>query len=236
MGQYQQWLRYREIEQQLRMQIETLETELVELQARARSLEESDSSLDVDAGHGDNELLRLLSLAMRLDVHTSYRASEPASNNGAASSAPTFTNAGAEVARSGEQREPAGAEESFSPTLFTWGRPSDFGPQEMPATAQQPTSEGLSFSSLPSPLPRTGLELLPEDIAAFFEEHSQTDPQLEIPWWQRQGASPANVHNSGLIDQQDMRNKHEVERWFERWRRQPAQPAQSENQGETPHE
>jgi hypothetical protein len=72
-------------------------------------------------------------------------------------------------------------------------------------------------------------------MAAFFDEHGQTDPQLVLPWWQQQEVASANIHGSGLIDQQGLRNKHEIERWFERWRRQPAQPIQPENQGETPH-
>ena len=29
------------------------------------------------------------------------------------------------------------------------------------------------------------IELLPEDMIAFFDEHEQTDPQLELPWWLR---------------------------------------------------
>lgn len=240
MGQYQQWLRYREIEQQLRMQVESLEAALAELQARARSLEENDSCVDGTTGDtvdaDNNELLRLLSLAMRLDAHASPMQSKPTPANSAASSSPAFINEATGAGKPGESGGP-GAGESFSPTLFPWGGLPAFGAQEMPAAAQQPIFEWASPSS---PLPQSGIELLPEDMAAFFDEHSQTDPQLGLPWWQhQQEATPANMHSSSPIDQQDLRNKHEIERWLERWRRQPAQPSQSyqsENQGDTQHE
>jgi hypothetical protein len=238
MGQYQQWLHYREIERRLRMQVETLEAELAELQARARSLEENDSCADDATGDtgdtGNNELLRLLSLAMRLDAHASSGERKPASTNGAASSSPAFINEATGAGKPVESREPAepGAGESFSPTLFPWGGLPDFGPQEMPFAAEQPIFEWASPSSPPSSLPQSGIELLPEDMGAFFDEHSQTDSRLELPWWQQEIAS-ANIHSSSPIDQQGLRYKHEIERWLERWRRQPAQP---ENQGDTRHE
>jgi hypothetical protein len=231
MGQYQQWLHYREVKRQLHAQIESLEAELAELEARARSFEETDASVDGDTS--DNELFRLLSLATRLDTHTSSRESEPATTNGVASSPPTSMNEATAA------REP-GAAESFSPPFFGWSLPPDFSPQEEPAAA--PAFEGPS----PSPLPQPGIELLPEDMTAFFDEYSQTDPQLGLPWWQEPPpvASP-NMHGSAPVDQQGLRNKHEIERWIERWHRhpaqstqptQPTQPAQSKNLGERSHE
>ncbi len=43
MGHYQQWLHYREVEQQLQTQLETLKQELLQLQARAQCLEQQGS-------------------------------------------------------------------------------------------------------------------------------------------------------------------------------------------------
>ena len=40
MGHYQQWLHYREVEQQLQTQLETLKQELLQLQARAQGRQE----------------------------------------------------------------------------------------------------------------------------------------------------------------------------------------------------
>ena len=266
MGQYQQWLHYREVKRQLHTQIESLEAELAELEARARSFEETDASVDGDASN--NELFRLLSLATRLDTHISFEEREPAATNGAASSPPT------DMDEAYEAREPAAAE-NFSLPFFGWGLPPDFSPQEESVAA--PIFEGLPPAPQPSPLPPPGIELLPEDITAFFDEHSQTDPRLELPWWQESPpvASPdmygsaavdelpwwqepppvappdPDMHSSAPVDQQGLRNKQEIERWIERWRRPPAQPtrpdrpdqpnspirpAQPKNQGERSHE
>ena len=252
MGQYQQWLHYREVKQQLHTQIESLSAELAELEARARSFEETDVSVDTDASN--NELFRLLSLATYLDTHISFEERELAATNGAAFSPPTDMD---EVM---EAREP-GAAENFSLPFFGWGLPPDFSLQEESVTA--PPFEGPPSAPQPSPLPPPGIELLPEDITAFFDEHSQTDPQLGLPWWQESApvaspdmpgsapvdelpwwqepppvASPADMHGSAPVDQQGLRNKQEIERWLERWRRhpdrpdRPDRPVQPKQQGE----
>ena len=67
------------------------------------------------------------------------------------------------------------------------------------------------------------MELLPHDMMAFLDEHSQTEPQLELPWWLRNmTTSPeqaANASSTHPIDQESIRTNWSVERWRERWRR-----------------
>jgi hypothetical protein len=59
MGQYQQWLLYREIDQKLRTRLEELETEMAQLQDHARFLEQAGP---------DNEIIRALAANIERDT------------------------------------------------------------------------------------------------------------------------------------------------------------------------
>ena len=62
------------------------------------------------------------------------------------------------------------------------------------------------------------MHLLPEDMFAFFEEHSQTDPQIELPWWLRKITIISKEDDSSKpIDQESIRTNRLVQRWVERW-------------------
>jgi len=53
---------------------------------------------------------------------------------------------------------------------------------------------------------------------AFFEEHEQTDPQLELPWWLRKiTISSKDEQSSKPIDHNTVRTNRLVQRWVERW-------------------
>ncbi len=194
MGQYQQWLQFREKEQQLRAQMERLETELAELQARACLLQEPDAS-------EQNPLLHMLVQAVRL------HASPPVPSVQADQS----LSAAQKLAV--EEQDNAGAEVE-KPTLFPWNGALDL---HLPASRD---------SAVPStPLSHPEIELLPSDMASFFDEHTRTSPQLQSPWWMRQRA-PASTSSKTQAeqrniptDQESMRNNREIERWLERWRR-----------------
>ena len=98
----------------------------------------------------------------------------------------------------------------------------------------------LPSTTLPDPLPITRpastphpeLDLLPEDISAFVDEHTHTAPLRTPPWWLHK--IPANSvaptgssHN--FKDQQSERTNHSVQRWFERWGRS-SDPSQREEE------
>lgn len=57
MGQYQQWLLYREIDQKLQARLEEFEAELAQLQDHARFLEQA-------GPHADNEIIRALAASI----------------------------------------------------------------------------------------------------------------------------------------------------------------------------
>jgi hypothetical protein len=222
MGQYQQWLRYREIEQQLRAHIETLETELADLQARAHLLEETGS-------YEENTLLRLLMLAARLDSQPPAPVQESQSIPG--------SEANSSSSLSPAQGPAVGKHDLVErPALFTWNGLPDFSPPAVSATPQPPEMSGAIPSS---PLPRPEIELLPEDMTPFFDERTQTAPQVQVPWWMRQpitssaAGSIKDVQRNVPRDQGSMRNNRDIERWLERWGRQPAN---HEPQGDTHRE
>jgi hypothetical protein len=72
-------------------------------------------------------------------------------------------------------------------------------------------------------------------MMAFFEEHAQTDPQLELPWWLRNIAiSSKDKQSNRPIDHHSIRTNRLVQRWIERWGRQSSttlKPTGEEEEG-----
>lgn len=189
MGQYQQWLHLREKEQLIRTQIDTLTEELAELQAYARAFEEVENGSYQDANMAENELFRLLSLAIR----------------------PLFPWDRAPGSNSSSQKLPAVAPQP---------QPASRLNQSVPTAPLAPLAPSASLAPLP-PLPHPEITLLPEDMAAFFDEHTQTTPQMRLPWWNRPEA--ATMQGNSPIDEKSERNREEIERWLARWGRQSFQ-------------
>ena len=121
--------------------------------------------------------------------------------------------------------------ETISSALLSWGGLPNFGPQELKETFPD-AEHALPSASNPE------LELLPEDMAAFFDERAQTDPQVELPWWLRNiTISTSSTQGNRPIDQESIRTNRLVQRWIERWGRQSSttfKPAEEE--GEKVHE
>lgn len=121
--------------------------------------------------------------------------------------------------------------ESISSALLSWGGLPNFGPQELKETFPDPEN-ALPSTSHPQS------ELLPEDMAAFFEEHAQTETRVELPWWLRNlTISTSSTQGNLPIDQESIRTNRLVQRWIERWGRQSSttfKPAEEE--GEKAHE
>ena len=120
---------------------------------------------------------------------------------------------------------------SISPALLNWGGLPNFGPREIEGYAPGAENDSSSVS-------HPEIELLPEDMLAFFDEHAHTDPRLELPWWLRKiTVSSNNAEGARPIDQETRRTNRLVQRWIERWGRQSsAAPVPAEQQGEDSYE
>jgi hypothetical protein len=221
MGQYQQWLHYQEVDRRLRAELETLETELAHLQD---SIHENPQAIP-SSSNGEmlheqpafqmhNLIIRLL--ASGLNQHASTGQAENAFSNGPSMHSADKNGVYEQVVplnhdltSTGEDR-PFSNGETISAALMSRGRLPNFGPPE----SQQASSviEQHGEAAIPHP----EIVLLPEDMQAFFDEHSQTDPQHEIPWWLRNVVPGASAES--------MRTNRLVQRWIERRRQLSPQP------------
>jgi hypothetical protein len=108
--------------------------------------------------------------------------------------------------------DPSG--DTISPALRSWGGFPNFEHYDI----KSPSLIGRESSSF---FNHSEIALLPEDMIAFFEEHEQTDPQLELPWWLRNITISSKDEQAGRpIDHNTIRTNRLVQRWIERWGRQ----------------
>jgi hypothetical protein len=194
MGQYQQWLYCREVDQHLHAQLEALEAELSQLQDHANLLEQT-------CPHTDNQIIRALAASIGWEAprtSTSHLESVLAMNSPDAHS----------TARQFPQMIP--------PSLQYWGSLLDISPLEM-----QEAFHNGEESSVPS-TPHSEMVLLPEDLMGVYDEQAQTQPQLELPWWLHNiMVSTGSLERTNPIDQESIRTNRLVQRWLERWGRRP---------------
>ncbi len=236
MGQYQQWLHSRAVDQQLQAQLETLEHELAQLLDSTQSVEQceqqpqdavsSSAQFPEDTAFESSFLATnkiILALAAVLDQQ-------------APSQVDYFTPATA----SANQQVPMPGQpaETISSALFAWSNLPNFETPIVPIeSAMYSTS---NFNSNRDPLQplisNQELALLPEDMSSFIDEHSLTDPRIELPWWLHNISVASGTNNpNGLIDQESIRTNRLVQRWLERWGRQPQSSPQNQ-QWENNHE
>jgi len=191
MGQYQQWLLYREIDQKLRARLEELETALAQLQDHACFLVQA-------SPHSDNAIIRALVAGIERKHNV------PAIKDRRTVVDPDMAE--------GELKQ------RISPSVLDWGGLPDFVPQEM----QEPL-----YNEAKPELPATShseLVLLPENVMDILTEYGQTEPLLELPWWLHNLST--STDRTSPVDQQTIRTNRLVQRWIERWGRQPAPPGQ----------
>ncbi len=230
MGQYQQWLHYREVDHQLRSQLETFERELAQLQYRAQSASQPEQSPH-DAAFSEVDPSEKAALNGSLLAENKIIHALAVSLNG--HSPATLEPTPASNIEHTHKPAPNTSDESISSALFAWSSLANFEnpslPVEVPTASSQPFNPNAGQSLPPiSPTPRIPHEdmtLLPEDMTSFIDEHTLTDPQIELPWWLRNIAAAARASQSnGPIDQESVRTNRLVQRWLERWGRQPSQP------------
>ena len=195
MGQYQQWLYHQEINKRLGTQVGALEAELAELR---ECLARLGQQLEV-ASFTDNPITQALV------AYLSSQPDPPQSN--------TSYTLGIHNSLEPGSSEPG---DSLSPALLSWGGLPNFELYEI----QEPF---LVDNQSPSFINRPEVELLPEDMIAFFDEHEHTDPQIELPWWLRNITVSSKDEQAGRpIDHNSIRTNRLVQRWIERWGRQPS--------------
>lgn len=224
MGQYQQWLHYRDVDRLLRTQLEELTEELAQLREREQLLQQmlhpiraQEQPAKEDAPsllQTNNEILHALTIGLNGHTNNTNHTEFPPSTNGT-----TETTA----IQSARQGEPTAA---ISQALFAQG-------------SLLPTEEQFAFDSIaatdsfqpmfnrdsalpPIPhiphSPHPELRLLPEDMGAFIDEHTQTEPRMQLPWWLRNAAL---LNANGPIDQESIRTNRLIQRWIERWGHHP---------------
>jgi hypothetical protein len=195
MGQYQQWLQYQEIDKRLGTQVEALEAELAQLQECLDRLDQQQEVVPLL----DNPIIQALV------AHLPANLVSPESN--ARYVHETSNSSASDSSESGD---------SISPALLSWGSLPNFELHEI----KEPF---LVDDQAPPLFNRPEIELLPEDMTAFFDEHEQTDPQLELPWWLRNITVSSKDEQAGQpIDHNSIRTNRLVQRWIERWGRQPS--------------
>lgn len=208
MGQYQQWLQHQAIDRRLRTEVEALQEELAQLQEHLHHLEQH----EVVSLTGNPIIQALFEY-----LHTHNLSPKSATGNTKGS-----TSSMASDLQSSEIGD------TISPALLSWGGLPNFQLQEI----KEPLP-GVEQAQLITNQPE--IELLPEDIMAFFDEHAQTDPRLELPWWLRNiTVSSKDEQGSRPIDQHSIRTNRLVQRWIERWGRQASatlKPTEKEEEG-----
>jgi len=209
MGQYQQWLHHQEIDRRLNTEIEALETELAQFQECLDRLEHQQQDV---VPLTDNPIIQAL------NAHLSAYYISPKSNARYIHE----TNSS-----SASDSQSPGSGDSISPALLSWGGLPNFELHEI--NDSFPVDE----QALPL-INHSEIELLPDDMIAFLNGHELTDPQLELPWWLRNITISSRDEQAGRpIDYKSMRTNRLVQRWIERWGRQPSTVLKStENKGE----
>ncbi|TMD61806.1 MAG: hypothetical protein E6I91_17090 [Chloroflexi bacterium] len=219
MGQYQQWMHYREVDKQLQSQLETLERELAQLQGWAQS--------EVQPDQQSQDIVSPETWSPEMPAFKSTLLTE---NKIIRTLADTFNG------QSPAPSSPNAPGETISSALFAWSNLPNFDAPEMPMEPQvnspQQLNPDLEYAG--ARIPHQEMALLPDDMNSFIKEHTLTDPQIELPWWLRNIAVTSGTsHSDGPIDHESIRTNRLVQRWLERWGQQPS-PQNS--RGENNHE
>lgn len=119
--------------------------------------------------------------------------------------------------------------QSFSPALQARGSFSAAATPENRQPLRQ--QQGVNKANAIPTTPHTELTLLPDDINAFIDEHTQTGQQRPPAWWlqtiqQNIPPTPQTSPADGLAEQSTRTNRL-VQRWVARWGQQLNQPQET---------
>ncbi|GCE13441.1 hypothetical protein [Tengunoibacter tsumagoiensis] len=250
MGQYRQWLYYREVDRKLRAQLALLENEFSQLHQQMNLLEN-------DVSFAGNKIIQAL-ISQRTDqlLAEVAEASEPPTSRSMAMLFPDTpvlpslidhpsTSIELEMDLPYPLPEELPMTSLLSPT-FSSDLPipeedqSIADPSLFPAFAADlaiPDEErGIATPLISTPdYAHSGPEKEEqfEDLSAFVHTYNLTDPQIPLPWWLRNAVAHAtqptvkepmdSVASPAAVpvNQQSRRTDRLVERWFERWGQQP---------------
>ncbi|HLX41354.1 MAG TPA: hypothetical protein VKR42_12535 [Ktedonobacteraceae bacterium] len=225
MGQYQQWLHYRDVDRLLRTQLEELAEEFAQLRNREQLLQHmlhpvhAQEQPALTSGfallQSNNEILHALAVGLNGHTdhlqHTDY--TPATSENGTTEM----------LSHQSEEQTPLQSNQDDTPVAAI--SQALFAQSSLPSTEEQfplVFSQPLSNQHVDLPLiphtPHSESLLLPEDIGAFIDQHTQTEPRMELPWWLRNAALQ---NANGPIDQESIRTNRLIQRWIERWGRYP---------------
>ena len=219
MGQYKEWLHYREIDQLLRSQLAVSEHELAQLQAQVEILGKQNFS-------AHNAIFQAL-IKPQQDEWSQTEELALSYKEEGAQAATGWKEQIEEVEELViEEVEEEGEEDiaTISPALLAWSRLPNFDTQMI---------EEQEVNSLPRtpepPLSQSPEQLLPSDISAFIDAQYPTNPQMKVPWWLHNITSPdQGAQETHASDQQSGDADYLVQRWFERWGKQPTKRSQED--------
>jgi hypothetical protein len=67
-----------------------------------------------------------------------------------------------------------------------------------------------------------------QDMLAFFDQHSQTDPKLSALLQRERARADAANEDAHMVDEETRRLNENIQRWLIRWHRQTTRDAQAE--------
>jgi hypothetical protein len=189
MGQYRQWLHYREMDQQLRVRLGRIEQQAAELEEDIHRLAD-----DSSAGAADNVIMRAL-----VAMYTAPTQRQVVEEDTPVE--PQYIVTPGEPAETEHSNGTSAEAPSWAATaLFAQSYLTNFD-------AFDPTTlKSLSLDA------ETGL--LPEDLSTFFATLTQNGASGQLP---EANASLTSSHSTIPIDKQSLRNDRLIQRWFERW-------------------
>lgn len=221
MGQYRQWLHYREVDQQLHSRLEQLTDELIQLQEQALHLDETATACP------ENTIIQ--ALARQQEVRSLHAPDTQESHPEPTSSDKTLDNISLSSPLTDSATDAPVSSEMpaipISPTLFAWGHLPNFDSQKMQISPPDAQSQE---SIPPTPHPDRD-DLLPQDMGSFFDEHGSATPQLKLPIWLEKAIS-SSTPVQHPVDQQSVRTNRLIQRWVERWGRASNSSGQREEQ------
>jgi hypothetical protein len=198
MGQYREWLSYRDIDQKLQEQIAQLEQEVEQLQKQAQELSEQSQPGNNFIVQAIDRLLHPFSSGRALASHNTLALQEQESGLESASES-----------KKGSLVPPRPSYHHKPSPLFSMSL--------LPDLDIMPREPSLKPTML-EPLAPAPVEQPTEKITPV-KRRTPLPPQLFLPYQQ-----PADWPR----DQQSMRTNQIIERWIERWSRYPANTTQGD--------